>query len=310
MKQYVRRTGAQAERGTGATSAQPKRDGRPTGDTQTNAHLLGKRPANTPRVRAKSPAGNAGKDEVKKCVLITIRTVIGQEVPDVDHLPGELVITMSPEHYSMFRDRAKKAGKSMEAYFKQDMFGLPAKPVGPDAPVPYEIVGAPTAPPAPNSERFLMASVAATYPANRRNSMLERIEKAMAKADVQFMDFMRHVIHKGLVEIEDTGEFRARAYLPDIVFTKLHARLAEIDRVFEFSREDGFTQWIMAQAMEDLLKGKDDVLFGGYTFDNPKKAHRDYRAMIGRWRKEDGLPPLKLPPWRAQRVQKTERRAA
>lgn len=241
---------------------------------------------------------------------ITIRTVIGQEVPDVDHLPGELVITMSPEHYSMFRGRAKKAGKSMEAYFKQDMLGLPAKPVEPDAPVPYEIVGAPTATPAPSTVCPYMASVIAAFPENRRKAMLKRAQVAAKTVDMPFKDLLQAFVFQGLREIEETGELRYRPYLPDIVFTKLHIRLAEVDRVFQFSQEDGFTQWIMAQAMEDLMKGADDLLFEAYTFDNPKKAHRDYVAMVGRWRKEDGLPPLKLPPWRAQRLEKMERRAA
>lgn len=312
MKQYVRRAGSQAQGGKGTPGRNAKANGRKAGHSVADVHQVGKRSGDAPRVRPKGPAGDAGKDEVKPGKLITIRTVIGQEAPDVEHLPGELVITMSPEHYSMFRGRAKKAGKSMVAYFKEDMLGLPAKPAEADAPVPFEIVEeAPAAPVMPSlSEQFLMASLVATYSPHRRKSMLKRAQAAAKTVGMPFTDLLQAFVFQGIREIEETGELRYRPYLPDIVFTKLHARLAEIDRVFEFPLEDGFTQWIMSQAMEDLLKGEDGILFESYTFDNPKQAHRDYVAMVGRWRKEDGLPPLKLPPWRAQRVQKTERRAA
>ncbi|WP_009963139.1 hypothetical protein [Verrucomicrobium spinosum] len=242
--------------------------------------------------------------------LITIRTVIGQEVPDVDHLPGEIVIAMSPEHLTMFRGLARKAGKSFEDYFRQDMLRLPAKPVGPDAPVPYEIVAAPAFPPAPASEQFLMEAVAELHPAKTRKKEAERIHKACAAAGVPFAAILKTAVNRVVGEIEATGSLDLTGYLPPVLFPKLHARLAEINRVFELRRENGFTQWIMEEIMGDLLNGEDGLLFDAYNFDDTQKARRDYRAMVGRWRKEDGLPPLKLPPWRVKRVEKTERRAA
>lgn len=235
---------------------------------------------------------------------LVVRTVLGLEIPDVQHLANEIILSVSPEHLTMFRERAKVAGKDgLEEYFAEDINS---------GPVPFEIVEkAPAAPVMPSlSEQFLLSSLVVSYSPHRRKSMLKRIQKAVKVVGMPFTDLLQAFVFQGIREIEETGELRYRPYLPDIVFTKLHIRLAEVDRVLSLTGEDRFTQLIMAQVMEDLLRGEDDLLFEAYTFDNPKKAHRDCVAMVGRWRKEDGLPPLKLPPWRAKRVQKTERRAA
>ncbi|WP_265595410.1 hypothetical protein [Verrucomicrobium sp. BvORR106] len=231
-----------------------------------------------------------------------IRTVLGLDVPDVQHLGNEIILSLSPEHLTMFRERAKAAGKgSVAEYFAEDSH---------NAPVPYEIVGTPTAPPAPSTVCPYMASLIAAFPANRRKAILKRAQKAVEVVGMPFTDLLRNVVSKALQEIDATGSFLFRGWSPDIVFTKLRIRLAEVDRVFGLQGEDGFTQGIMASVMRDLLNGEDGLLMESYNFDNPKQAHRDYVAMVGRWRKEDGLPPLKLPPRHAQRTQKTERRAA
>ncbi|WP_050031120.1 hypothetical protein [Verrucomicrobium sp. BvORR034] len=51
---------------------------------------------------------------------ITVRTVLGLEEPDVQQMGREIILNLSPEHHTLFLNKAKAAGKSSVAEYFED----------------------------------------------------------------------------------------------------------------------------------------------------------------------------------------------